>query len=157
MFAAFKKIYDLHRQHIKNQRHYFARKGPSSQSYGFSSSNVWMPELGHMPFLALQTERDQRVSSEQDHGTDSHVWKPPLALCEYHIESQSLSWYKRVCTSWHHSPTQHPCPTHTEMPKFFQRSFPLHCASGSLYPLLFCLECSLLPFWKSCLHPSERR
>ena len=47
MFAAFKKIYDLHRQHIKNQRHYFARKGPSSQSYGFSSSNVWMPELGH--------------------------------------------------------------------------------------------------------------
>ena len=29
------------RQHIKKQRHYFANKGPSSQSYGFSS-NVWM-------------------------------------------------------------------------------------------------------------------
>ena len=27
---------------IKNQRHYFANKGPSSQSYGFSSSHVWM-------------------------------------------------------------------------------------------------------------------
>ena len=27
---------------IKNQRHYFAKKGPSSQSYGFSSSHVWM-------------------------------------------------------------------------------------------------------------------
>ena len=25
------------RQHIKKQRHYFANKGPSSQSYGFSS------------------------------------------------------------------------------------------------------------------------
>jgi len=25
------------RQHIKKQRHYFADKGPSSQSYGFSS------------------------------------------------------------------------------------------------------------------------
>ena len=27
---------------IKKQRHYFADKGPSSQSYGFSSSHVWM-------------------------------------------------------------------------------------------------------------------
>ena len=27
---------------IKKQRHYFASKGPSSQSYGFSSSHVWM-------------------------------------------------------------------------------------------------------------------
>ena len=33
------------RQHINNQRHYFANKGPSSQSYGFSSSYVWMWEL----------------------------------------------------------------------------------------------------------------
>ena len=30
------------RQHIKEQRHYSATKGPSSQSYGFSSSHVWM-------------------------------------------------------------------------------------------------------------------
>ena len=30
------------RQHIKKQRHYFADKGTSSQSYGFSSSRVWM-------------------------------------------------------------------------------------------------------------------
>ena len=30
------------RQHIKNQRYYFAKKGPSSQSYGFSCSHVWM-------------------------------------------------------------------------------------------------------------------
>ena len=28
--------------HIKNQRHYFANKGLSSQGYGFSSSHVWM-------------------------------------------------------------------------------------------------------------------
>ena len=34
--------YDQPRQHIKKQRHYFADKGPSSQSYGFSSSHVWM-------------------------------------------------------------------------------------------------------------------
>ena len=36
------KSYDEPRQHIKNQRHYFADKGPYSQSYGFSSSQVWM-------------------------------------------------------------------------------------------------------------------
>ena len=30
------------RQCIKKQRHYFANKGPSSQSYGFSSSHVQM-------------------------------------------------------------------------------------------------------------------
>ena len=32
------------RQHIKKERHYFANKGPSSQSYGFSSSHLWMWE-----------------------------------------------------------------------------------------------------------------
>ena len=37
-----KKSYDQTRQHIKKQRHYFANKGPSSQSYDFSSSHVWM-------------------------------------------------------------------------------------------------------------------
>ena len=35
------------RQHIKKQRHYFADKGPSSQSYGFSCSLVWMWELDY--------------------------------------------------------------------------------------------------------------
>ena len=37
-----KKSYDQPTQHIKKQRHYFANKGPSSQSYGFSNSHVWM-------------------------------------------------------------------------------------------------------------------
>ena len=42
MLALWKKSYDQPRQLIKKQRHYFANKGPSSQSYGFSSSHVWM-------------------------------------------------------------------------------------------------------------------
>ena len=42
MLAPWKESYDQPRQHIKKQRHYFASKGPSSQSYGFSSSHVWM-------------------------------------------------------------------------------------------------------------------
>ena len=43
--ASWKKSYDQPRQHIKKQRHDFADKGPSSQSYGFSSSHVCMWEL----------------------------------------------------------------------------------------------------------------
>ena len=39
--------YDKPRQHIKKQRRYFANKGPSGQSYSFSSSHVWMWELDY--------------------------------------------------------------------------------------------------------------
>ena len=47
MLAVWKESYDQPRQHIKKQKHYFADKGPFSQSYGFSSSHVWMWELDH--------------------------------------------------------------------------------------------------------------
>ena len=47
MLAPWKKSYDKLRQHIKKQRHYFANQGPSSQTCCFSSSLVWMWELGH--------------------------------------------------------------------------------------------------------------
>ena len=36
---------DKPRRHIQKQRYYFANKGLSGQSYGFSSSHVWMWEL----------------------------------------------------------------------------------------------------------------
>ena len=43
-----KKNYDQPRQRIKKQRHYFANKGLSSQSYyGSSSSHVWMWEMDY--------------------------------------------------------------------------------------------------------------
>ena len=41
-FSPRKKSYDQPRQLIKKQRHYFANKGLSSHSCGFSSSRVWM-------------------------------------------------------------------------------------------------------------------
>ena len=44
MLAPWKKSYDKPRQHIKKHRHYFA---DISQSYGFSSSYVWMWELDY--------------------------------------------------------------------------------------------------------------
>ena len=42
-----KRIYDKLRQHIQKQRHHFTDKSPSSQSYGFSNSHVWMWKLDH--------------------------------------------------------------------------------------------------------------
>ena len=42
MHSPWKDCYDQPRQHIKKQRHYFANRGPYSQSYVFSSSHVWM-------------------------------------------------------------------------------------------------------------------
>ena len=47
MLAPWKKSYNQPRQHTEKQRHYFANKGLSSQSYGFSSSHVWMWQLDH--------------------------------------------------------------------------------------------------------------
>ena len=42
LLPPWKESYDQTRQHIEKQRHYFADKGPPSQSYDFSSSHVWM-------------------------------------------------------------------------------------------------------------------
>ena len=52
MLAPWKKSYNQPRQHIKKQRHYFAHKGSSSQSYDFSSSHVWMWELNYKEIWA---------------------------------------------------------------------------------------------------------
>ena len=48
------KSYDQPRQHIEKQRHYFANKGPASQSYVFSSSHLWMWELDYKASWALK-------------------------------------------------------------------------------------------------------
>ena len=49
-----KKDYDQPRQNINKQKLYFANKGPSSSSSGFSSSHVWMWELDHKESWALK-------------------------------------------------------------------------------------------------------
>ena len=54
MLTPWKKNYDQPRQHIKQQRHYLTNKCLSSQSYGFSSSHVWMWELDYKESWALK-------------------------------------------------------------------------------------------------------
>ena len=47
MLTPWEKSYDQPRQHMKKQRYYFANKGLSSQSYGFSSSYIWICTLDY--------------------------------------------------------------------------------------------------------------
>ena len=47
MLAPWKKNYDQTRQHIKKQRHYFAKKGPSSQGHGFFPAVMYGYELDY--------------------------------------------------------------------------------------------------------------
>ena len=44
--APWTKSNDKPGQHIKKQRNHFADNGPYSQSYGFSSSHVWILRVG---------------------------------------------------------------------------------------------------------------
>ena len=62
------------RQHVKKQRHYFASKNPYNQSYGFSSSQVWMWELDHKEgwapknwcFLTVVLEKTLETAKRSD-------------------------------------------------------------------------------------------
>ena len=65
MLAPWKKSYDQPRQHIKKQRHYFANKGPSIQSCGFSSSHVCMWDLEYKEGWALKNWCFQAVVLEK--------------------------------------------------------------------------------------------
>ena len=65
MLAPWKKSNDKPRQHIKKQRHYFADKGLSSQSYGFSSSHVRVWELDNKKGWTLKNWCLQTVVLEK--------------------------------------------------------------------------------------------
>ena len=62
--SSFKESCDTPRQHIKKQGHHFANKGPSSQSYGSSSSHIQMWELDHKEGWALKNWCSQIVVLE---------------------------------------------------------------------------------------------
>ena len=52
--APWKKSYDQPRQHIQKQRHYLGNKGPSSQSYGFSSESWTIKKSEHQKIDAFE-------------------------------------------------------------------------------------------------------
>ena len=82
MLSLRKKSSDKLRQCIKKQRHYFVYKGQSNQSYGFSSSHVWMWELDH---------KQRRLSTEElmplNYGAGEDSWE---SLGQERRSSQSI-------------------------------------------------------------------
>ena len=54
MVASREKSYDKPRQYIKRQRWQFADQDSHSQSYGFSSSHIWIWELDHKEDWAMK-------------------------------------------------------------------------------------------------------
>ena len=87
MLAPWRKSYDTLRRHIQKQRHYFAHKGPSSQSYGFPSGHVQMWELDHKEGCALKNRCFWTVVLEKtlDSPLDSKEIKP-VNLKEINLE-----------------------------------------------------------------------
>ena len=57
--------------YIKKQRHYIANKGPSSQSYGFCSSYVWIGEGNGTPlqYSCLENPMDRGPGGLQSMGS----------------------------------------------------------------------------------------
>ena len=54
MLTPWKESYDQPKQHIKKHRHYFAKRDPSSQGYGISSSRVWVWEFDYKESWVLK-------------------------------------------------------------------------------------------------------
>ena len=82
-------------KHIKKQRHYFANKVLPSQSYGFSSRNVWMWELDYKESWAPKNWCFQTVVLEKtlESSLDSKEIQPvkPREISpEYSLEGLML-------------------------------------------------------------------
>ena len=93
--APLKKSYEKSRYYIQKQRHHFANKGLSSQSYGFSSSHVWMWEPDHKEGWALKNWSFQTVVLEKtlESPLFSKEIKPVILKeinPEYSLEGQML-------------------------------------------------------------------
>ena len=97
MLTSWRESYDQPRQHIKKQRHYFADKGPSGQSYGFFSSHVWMWELDYKESSALRNWCFWTMVLEK-------TFESPLDSMEIQTVhpkgNQSWSQLKDWCWSW---------------------------------------------------------
>ena len=88
---------DKPRQHIKNQRHYFANKGLSSQSYGFSSSHVWMWELDHKEGWTLKNRCFLTVVLEKTLESTLDCKKIILII---HQKDWCWSWSSNTLATW---------------------------------------------------------
>ena len=114
--APWKKSYDQPRQHIKKQRHYFADKGLYSQSYGFSSSHVWMWELDHNESWALKSWCIWTVVLEKtlERPLDSRRSNQSILKEIMNIHWKDWCWSSSTLAIWCEQPTHWKIPWHWE-------------------------------------------
>ena len=104
------KSCDQPRQHIKKQRHYFTNKCPSSQSYSFSSSHVWMWELDYKENWAPKNwcfwtvVLEKTLESPLDHKEIRPVnpkgTQPWIFIGKTDAETESLIFWPPDAKSW---------------------------------------------------------
>ena len=98
MLAPWKKSYDKSRQCIIKQRHYFANKGPSNKSYGFSSSHMrlwesdskegWAPKKWCFWTVVLEKTLENPLDCKEFKSINSsmfsHLYGPTLIyICDF--------------------------------------------------------------------------
>ena len=95
---------------IKKQKHYFTNKGPSSQSYGFSSSHVWMWQLDYKESWVLKNWCSWTVVFEKtlespldckeiqpDHPTGNQSW---IFIGRTDAEAETLILWPPDAKNW---------------------------------------------------------
>ena len=96
--------YDKPGQCIKKQRHHLSNKGPYSQSYGFSHSQVWMWELGHKEGWAPMNWCFQTVVLKKtlESPLDCKEIKPvqPKGNSVLNIHWQDCCWSSNTLATW---------------------------------------------------------
>ena len=110
MLIPWKKSYDQSRLHIKKQRHYFANKGLSCQSYGFSSGHVWMWKLDSKESWTLKNwcfwtvELEKTLKSSLDSMEIQLVhprWKQSwIFIGRTHAETETLILWSPGVKNW---------------------------------------------------------
>ena len=86
--APWKKSYDKPIQHIQKQRYHFADKGSYSESYGFSSSHVWMWELDLKEGWVLKNWRFWTVTEWLNNSSELH--------CVFFFLFDRIQMYRKV-------------------------------------------------------------
>ena len=102
---------DQPRQHIKKQRHYFANEGPSSQSYGFPGSHVWMWELDYKESWVLNNWSFWAVVLEKilESALDCKEIQPvnpKASVLNIHWKDWCWSWNSSTLAIWCEELTQ---------------------------------------------------
>ena len=111
MLAPWKKSNDKQKQRIKRQRHYFAYKDLSNQSYGFSSSHVQMWELDNkkgwasknwcLGTVVLEKTLDSPLDSKEIQPVHSKGNQPGIFTerTDAEVEAPLTTWCEQL-THW---------------------------------------------------------